>query len=88
MTTTPRVRNASGDGFKHDNPPRWKNAALSFTSLYPTVTAATAAVAHWAPRLPIPVRTLLIVGSVVPTMTYGIGPALRRLTQNRPGVSR
>lgn len=60
-------------------PPRWKMAVVSFLALWPLNVLVNAIFAPLIGGWPIPARALVVVGLLVPLMTYIVMPWLTRL---------
>ena len=57
-------------------PPRWKVALVTWVAIYPTITALLLLFGSQLESLPVPTRTLLLTGVLVPLMTFLLMPVL------------
>lgn len=70
----------SDSGPRQATPRRYKQGVLTWLAIYPTITLAL-----WLFEplgllgLPLPLRTLVLTGVLVPTMVFVLMPALTRL---------
>ncbi|MDI2127710.1 hypothetical protein [Yinghuangia seranimata] len=55
-----------------------RRAVLTWLAVYPTITVVLALVGPPTAALPLPVRTLILTGIVIPAVVYGIAPLLNR----------
>jgi antibiotic biosynthesis monooxygenase (ABM) superfamily enzyme len=60
-------------------PPRWKTAVLIWVAIYPSITLLFLVFGDVLLRLPVPVRTLVLTGVLVPLMVFVLLPLLQRL---------
>ncbi len=61
-------------------PKKWKMAVLVWIAIYPTITLLFAFAGGHLQRIePLPLRTLLITGMVVPLMVYAVIPGLQKV---------
>ena len=60
-------------------PPRWKMAVVSFLALWPLNILVNLALGWLIAGWPVPLRALIIVGLLVPVMTYVVMPQVTRL---------
>ena len=60
-------------------PPRWKMAVVTFLALWPLNALVNLAFAPVIGGWPIPLRALIVVGLLVPVMTYAVMPLMTRL---------
>ena len=60
-------------------PPRYKQAILTWLGVYPALTVTLAALGPTMEGWPLPLRTLLVTLLLVPVLTWVIFPLLRRL---------
>lgn len=69
-------------------PPRWKQAAAIWCGMLPLNIGVTSIAAQlpWWGQLPVAVRSLLLVSSLVPLMTFVVMPAVTRVL--RPWLRR
>ncbi|WP_123864606.1 hypothetical protein [Chitinophaga barathri] len=67
-------------------PKKWKMAVLVWIAIYPTITLLFALLGeHFARIEPLPLRTLLITGMVVPMMVFLIIPVLQKVLREWMG---
>jgi hypothetical protein len=59
--------------------PRWKMAVVTFLALWPLNVLVNLALAPVSGGWPIPLRALVVVGLLVPVMTYAVMPLATRL---------
>ena len=55
-------------------PPRLKMALASWTGIYPQITTVFWLFGRWLVEFPLPLRTLVLTGVLVPTMAYAVMP--------------
>jgi hypothetical protein len=60
-------------------PPKWKFAVMVWLAIYPAITVLQFLIGDVLVRLPIPLRTLILTGILVPLMVFVLLPLLRRL---------
>lgn len=60
-------------------PPKWKFALMVWLAIYPAITLMQWLIGDVLVQLPIPIRTLVITGILVPLMVFVLLPLLRRL---------
>jgi antibiotic biosynthesis monooxygenase (ABM) superfamily enzyme len=60
-------------------PPKWKFAVMVWIAIYPAITMLQYLIGDKLVRLPIPIRTLILTGILVPFMIFVLLPILRRL---------
>ena len=60
-------------------PPKYKVALLTWVGVYPVITAILAIVGPATASWPLPLRTLLLSGLMVPVLTWLVIPALSRV---------
>jgi antibiotic biosynthesis monooxygenase (ABM) superfamily enzyme len=58
------------------SPSTHRRALLTWLAVYPTITAAAAALDPLTAQLPLVVRTLILTAVVVPAVVYALIPAL------------
>jgi antibiotic biosynthesis monooxygenase (ABM) superfamily enzyme len=64
-------------------PPRYKLAIVTWAASYPTITILLAAFKPLGlMALPLPLRTLLLMAIVVPTMGFVLVPSISRITRS------
>ena len=59
--------------------PRYKVALVTWAGVYPVITAILALVGPATTSWPLPLRTLLLSGLMVPVLTWLVIPALTRV---------
>ena len=60
-------------------PPKWKFALMVWMAIYPAITLMQWLIGDGLVQLPIPIRTLILTGILVPLMVFVLLPLLRRL---------
>ena len=60
-------------------PPKYKVALVTWAGVYPVITAILALVGPATTSWPLPLRTLLLSGLMVPVLTWVVIPALTRV---------
>ena len=60
-------------------PPKWKFAVMVWLAIYPAITVLQFLIGDVLVRLPVPLRTLILTGILVPLMVFVLLPLLRRL---------
>lgn len=60
-------------------PPRYKQALVVWLAIYPTITLLQLTFGSTLAQLPIPLRTLVLTGVLVPLMVFVLVPTLNRL---------
>ena len=63
-------------------PPKWKFAIIVWLAIYPTITLVTFLIGDYIKNLPLPLKTLLLTGILVPTMVFILLPFLRKILGN------
>ncbi|MFI0425823.1 MAG: hypothetical protein ACH34V_02595 [Flavobacterium sp.] len=63
-------------------PPKWKFAIMVWLAIYPTITLVTFLIGDYIKNLPLPLKTLLLTGILVPTMVFILLPFLRKILGN------
>ena len=63
-------------------PPKWKFAVMVWLAIYPTITFVSYLIGDVIKEWPLPFKTLLITGILVPTMVFVLLPILRKLLTN------
>lgn len=63
-------------------PPKWKFAIMVWLAIYPTITLVTFLIGDYIKQLPLPLKTLLLTGILVPLMVFILLPLLRNLLGN------
>ncbi len=60
-------------------PPRWKFAIMVWLAIYPTITLVSFLIGDIIKSWPLPFKTLLMTGILVPLMVFVLLPLLRKL---------
>ena len=63
-------------------PPKWKFAVMVWLAIYPTITFVSYLIGDVIKEWPLPFKTLLMTGILVPTMVFVLLPILRKLFTN------
>jgi antibiotic biosynthesis monooxygenase (ABM) superfamily enzyme len=63
-------------------PPKWKFAVVVWIAIYPSITLLSYIIGDQLVALPIPLRTLLLTGILVPLMVFVLLPLLRKVLGN------
>lgn len=63
-------------------PPKWKFAVMVWLAIYPTITLVTFLIGDYIKNLPLPLKTLIMTGILVPLMVFVLLPILRKLMGN------
>ena len=63
-------------------PPKWKFAVMVWIAIYPTITFVSYLIGDIIKEWPLPLKTLLMTGILVPTMVFVLLPILRKLLTN------
>jgi antibiotic biosynthesis monooxygenase (ABM) superfamily enzyme len=63
-------------------PPKWKFAVMVWLAIYPTITFVSYLIGDIIKEWPLPLKTLLMTGILVPTMVFVLLPILRKLLTN------
>ena len=63
-------------------PPKWKFAVMVWLAIYPTITFVSYLIGDVIKEWPLPLKTLLMTGILVPTMVFILLPILRKLLTN------
>ncbi|NHM08281.1 hypothetical protein G4D82_13710 [Flavobacterium sp. CYK-4] len=63
-------------------PKKWKFALMVWMAIYPAITLLSYAIGDALKALPIPARTLIMTGILVPLMVYLLLPMLRKILGN------
>lgn len=65
-----------------NQPPKWKFAILVWLAIYPAITILTYLIGDLIKNLPLPIKTLIMTGILVPLMVFVLLPILRKLMGN------
>jgi antibiotic biosynthesis monooxygenase (ABM) superfamily enzyme len=63
-------------------PPKWKFAIMVWLAIYPTITLVSYIIGDAIKSWPLPLKTLLMTGILVPLMVFILLPFLRKLLGN------
>jgi antibiotic biosynthesis monooxygenase (ABM) superfamily enzyme len=62
--------------------PKWKFAIIVWLAIYPTITLVSFLIGDIIKSWPLPFKTLLMTGILVPLMVFILLPLLRKLLGN------
>ena len=63
-------------------PPKWKFAVMVWLAIYPTITLVTFIIGDFIQKFPLPIKTLIMTGILVPLMIFVLLPLLRKILGN------
>ena len=63
-------------------PPKLKFAIMFWLAIYPAITLLTFLIGDYIKNLPLPLKTLIMTGILVPLMVFVLLPILRKLMGN------
>lgn len=63
-------------------PKKWKYALMVWIAIYPAITLLSYLIGNEIKALPLPARTLIMTGILVPLMVYVLLPMLRKILGN------
>lgn len=63
-------------------PPRWKFAVMVWIAIYPTITIVNFLIGDYIKTLPLPIKTLIMTGILVPLMVFVLLPFLGKILGN------
>ena len=63
-------------------PPKWKFAIMVWLAIYPAITLLTFLIGDYIKNLPLPLKTLIMTGILVPLMIFVLLPILRKVMGN------
>ncbi len=63
-------------------PPKWKFALMVWIAIYPSIMIVQLLIGNQIINLPLPLRSLIMTGILVPLMVYVLLPLLRKVLQN------
>ena len=63
-------------------PPRWKFAVMVWIAIYPTITLVSLLIGDYIKDLPLPLKTLIMTGILVPLMVFVLLPFLGKILGN------
>ena len=61
------------------HPPKWKFAVIVWIAIYPAITLLTYLIGDKINYLPLPLKTLIMTGILVPLMVFVLLPLLRKI---------
>ena len=64
------------------HPPKWKFAVMVWIAIYPAITLLTYLIGDLIKKLPLPIKTLIMTGILVPLMVFVLLSILRKLMGN------
>ena len=62
--------------------PKWKFAIMVWLAIYPAITLLTYLIGDLIKNLPLPLKTLIMTGILVPLMIFVLLPILRKVMGN------
>ena len=62
--------------------PKWKFAIMVWLAIYPAITLLTYLIGDYIKNLPLPLKTLIMSGILVPLMIFVLLPILRKVMGN------
>lgn len=62
--------------------PKWKFAGIVWIAIYPAITLLTYLISDKINNLPLPIKTLIMMGILVPLMIFVSLPILRIISGN------
>ena len=62
--------------------PKWKFAIMVWLAIYPAITLLTYLIGDLIKNLPLPLKTLIMTGILVPLMVFVLLPLLRKVMGN------
>ncbi len=63
-------------------PPKWKFALMVWIAIYPSIMVVQLLIGNQIINLPMPLRSLIMTGILVPLMVYVLLPLLRKVLGN------
>lgn len=63
-------------------PPKWKFAIMVWIAIYPTITIVTLLIGDYIKNLPLPLKTLIMTGILVPLMVFVLLSFLGKILGN------
>ena len=63
-------------------PPKWKFALMVWIAIYPSIMLVQLLIGNQIISLPLPLRSLIMTGILVPLMVYVLLPFLRKILGN------
>lgn len=65
-----------------NQPSKWKFAIMVWLAIYPAITLLSYLIGDHIKNLPLPIKTLIMTGILVPLMVFVLLPILRKLMGN------
>lgn len=65
-----------------NQPPKWKFAIMVWLAIYPAITLLSYLIGDHIKNFPLPIKTLIMTGILVPLMVFVLLPILRKLMSN------
>jgi antibiotic biosynthesis monooxygenase (ABM) superfamily enzyme len=62
--------------------PKWKFAIMVWLAIYPAITLLSYLIGDHIKNLPLPIKTLIMTGILVPLMVFVLLPLLRKVIGN------
>ena len=62
--------------------PKWKFSVIVWIAIYPAITLLTYLISDKINNLPLPIKTLIMMGILVPLMIFVSLPILRKISGN------
>ncbi|MCL9768996.1 hypothetical protein NAT47_01045 [Flavobacterium sp. HXWNR69] len=62
--------------------PKWKFSVMVWIAIYPAITLLTYLISDKINNLPLPIKTLIMMGILVPLMIFVSLPILRKISGN------
>jgi len=63
-------------------PPKWKFAIMVWIAIYPTITIVSILIGDYIKNLPLPLKTLIMTGILVPLMVFVLLPFFGKILGN------
>lgn len=63
-------------------PSKWKFAVMVWIAIYPTITLVSLLIGDYIKNLPLPLKTLIMTGILVPLMVFVLLPFLGKILGN------
>lgn len=63
-------------------PSKWKFAVMVWIAIYPTITIVSLLIGDYIKNLPLPLKTLIMTGILVPLMVFVLLPFLGKILGN------
>ena len=65
-----------------NQPPKWKFAIMVWLAIYPAITLLSYLIGDHIKNFPLPIKTLIMTGILVPLMVFVLLPILRKVMGN------